>query len=139
MNSSCYSCFFFNNRTKEINFLKNTQHINHNNNKKQHNCQMKKRRKKEKKDYDTQSSQAVSNPSTIWARRGLTSLIRREVVFSSWCGRNQSFFLSFFSFLCVFCSKKKGCERKNTQTTTTTKKTSHTNHFHHLSQNASFK
>ena len=50
--------------------------------------------KKEKgeKDYDTWCSQVVSNPSTNQARRGLTSLIRREVVLSSWYGRNSFFF-----------------------------------------------
>ena len=42
-----------------------------------------------KKDYSTQSSQVVSNPSTNRARRGLTSLIGREVVLSSWYGRNH--------------------------------------------------
>ena len=46
-----------------------------------------------KRDYDTWCSQVVSNPSTNQALRGLTSLIRREVVLSSWYGRN-SFFLT---------------------------------------------
>ena len=66
---------------------------------------------REEKDYSTQSSQVVSNPSTIQARRGLTSLIGREVVLSSWYGRNHSFFpsltfypfLSFFIMLLYFC------------------------------------
>ena len=53
--------------------------------------------KKRKRDYDTWCSQVVSNPSTNQARRGLTSLIRREVVLSSWYGRN-SLFLSLFFF-----------------------------------------
>ena len=60
----------------------------------------KKRDKKRKRDYDTWCSQVVSNPSTNQARRGLTSLIRREVVLSSWYGRN-SLFLSLFVSLCV--------------------------------------
>ena len=51
---------------------------------------------KRKKDYGTRSSQVVSNPSTNRARRGLTSLIGREVVLSSWCGRNRNFFLHLF-------------------------------------------
>ena len=51
--------------------------------------------KRKQKDYDTWCSQVVSNPSTNQARRGLTSLIRREVVLSSWYGRNI-----FFFFLC---------------------------------------
>ena len=55
--------------------------------------------KKRKRDYDTWCSQVVSNPSTNQARRGLTSLIRREVVLSSWYGRN-SLFLSLS--LCVW-------------------------------------
>ena len=60
------------------------------------------RRRKErirKKDYSTQSSQVVSNPSTNRARRGLTSLIGREVVLSSWYGRNQCYFLPFYFLL----------------------------------------
>ena len=55
--------------------------------------------KKRKRDYDTWCSQVVSNPSTNQARRGLTSLIRREVVLSSWYGRNS---LSFCLSLCVW-------------------------------------
>ena len=51
------------------------------------------------KDYDTWCSQVVSNPSTNQARRGLTSLIRREVVLSSWYGRNSFSFLCCSSFL----------------------------------------
>ena len=47
--------------------------------------------KKRKRDDDTWCSQVVSNPSTNQARRGLTSLIRREVVLSSWYGRNSLF------------------------------------------------
>ena len=47
--------------------------------------------KKRKRDYDTWCSQVVSNPSTNQAQRGLTSLIRREVVLSSWYGRNSLF------------------------------------------------
>ena len=53
--------------------------------------------KREKRDYDTWCSQVVSNPSTNQARRGLTSLIRREVVLSSWYGRNSLFFFLFVS------------------------------------------
>ena len=51
---------------------------------------LQKKREKKKRDYDTWCSQVVSNPSTNQARRGLTSLIRREVVLSSWYGRNSS-------------------------------------------------
>ena len=47
-------------------------------------------RSKEKgKAYDTGSSQAVPHPSTIPARRCLTSVIGRERVFSSWYGRRH--------------------------------------------------
>ena len=61
----------------------------------------KKGSKKRKRDYDTWCSQVVSNPSTNQARRGLTSLIRREVVLSSWYGRNSLFlFLSLFVSVC---------------------------------------
>ena len=41
------------------------------------------------KAYDTRSSQAVPHPSTILARRCLTSVIGRERVFSSWYGRRH--------------------------------------------------
>ena len=47
------------------------------------------KKREEKRDYDTWCSQVVSNPSTNQARTGLTSLIRREVVLSSWYGRNS--------------------------------------------------
>ena len=63
--------------------------------------QVEKGGKKRKRDYDTWCSQVVSNPSTNQARRGLTSLIRREVVLSSWYGRN-SLFLSLSLSLCVW-------------------------------------
>ena len=42
-----------------------------------------------KKAYGTRCSQAVPHPSTILARRCLTSVIRRERVCSSWYGRRQ--------------------------------------------------
>ena len=42
-----------------------------------------------KKFYGTRSSQAVTHPSTILARRCLTSVIRRERVYSSWYGRRH--------------------------------------------------
>ena len=67
------------------------------------------KKKKKKKDYSTQSSQVVSNPSTNRARRGLTSLIGREVVLSSWYGRNQYSFLLFYFLL---HSLKKRKEKK---------------------------
>ena len=40
--------------------------------------------------YGTRSSQAVPHPSTILARRCLTSVIGRERVYSSWYGRRHS-------------------------------------------------
>ena len=42
-----------------------------------------------RKVYGTRSSQAVPHPSTILARRCLTSVIGREQVCSSWYGRRQ--------------------------------------------------
>ena len=39
--------------------------------------------------YNTQYSQAVTHPSTNWALRCLTSVIRRELVYSTWYGRRQ--------------------------------------------------
>ena len=44
--------------------------------------------------YGTRSSQAVPHPSTILARRCLTSVIGRERVYSSWYGRRQSMLIS---------------------------------------------
>lgn len=41
----------------------------------------------EKKAYSTWGSKAVAQPSTIQARRGLTSVIGREPVLSAWYGR----------------------------------------------------
>ena len=43
----------------------------------------------DQKAYGTRCSQAVPHPSTILARRCLTSVIRRERVCSSWYGRRQ--------------------------------------------------
>ena len=71
-------------------------------------CVCDKKGKEKKKDYSTQSSQVVSNPSTNRARRGLTSLIGREVVLSSWYGRNQYYFLLFY-FLLHSPTKRKSC------------------------------
>ena len=87
-------------------------------------------------DYSTQSSQVVSNPSTNRARRGLTSLIGREVVLSSWYGRNhQSLLFPYVLFpsrkykykncccCCCCCCKKRGnwfWEIKHTHTHTHT-------------------
>ena len=45
-------------------------------------------KKKKKKAYGTWCSQAVTHPSTNQARRCLTSVIRREPVFSTWYGFN---------------------------------------------------
>ena len=55
------------------------------------------------KAYDTGSSQAVPHPSTIPARRCLTSVIGRERVFSSWYGRRHSF-ERIFQIYCQFAS-----------------------------------
>ena len=43
----------------------------------------------QEKAYGTGCSQAVPHPSTIPARRCLTSVIRRERVCSSWYGRRR--------------------------------------------------
>ena len=57
-----------------------------------HKIDCEKKGKKRKRDYDTWCSQVVSNPCPNQARKGLTSLIRREVVLSSWYGRHSPFF-----------------------------------------------
>ena len=68
--------------------------------------------------YDTRSSQAVPHPSTILARRCLTSVIERERVLSSWYGRRQWLmnvlrlyallhFKGMNVFLCIRCKLKK--------------------------------
>ena len=54
------------------------------------------------KAYDTGSSQAVPHPSTIPARRCLTSVIGRERVFSSWYGRRH-LFRRYFRVLLPIC------------------------------------
>ncbi|KAF0766183.1 Uncharacterized protein FWK35_00004502, partial [Aphis craccivora] len=41
----------------------------------------------------TQCSQAVTHPSTNYARRCLTSVIGRELVYSTWYGRWQRCFV----------------------------------------------
>ena len=51
------------------------------------------------KAYGTRYSQAVTHPSTNRARRCLTSVIRREPVFSTWYGRKQYYrFRNLMSF-----------------------------------------
>ena len=43
-----------------------------------------------KKAYDTRYSQAVTHPSTNRARGCLTSVIGRELVYSTWYGRKRT-------------------------------------------------
>ena len=43
----------------------------------------------QQKAYSTEYSQAVTHPSTNSAQCCLTSVIRRELVFSTWYGRRQ--------------------------------------------------
>ena len=61
------------------------------------------KRRRIRKVYGTRSSQAVPHPSTILARRCLTSVIRRERVYSSWYGRRQ-YYLNISSSHCFLLS-----------------------------------
>ena len=65
-----------------------------------------------KEAYHTGCSQAVPHPSTIPARRCLTSVIRRERVCSSWYGRRQRLYV-FPSFYFVLSER----ENKNVEVT----------------------
>ena len=49
--------------------------------------------------FNTLCSQAVTHPSTNWARRCLASVIGRELAFSTWYGRRQLWWL----ILAVLC------------------------------------
>ena len=61
--------------------------------------------KREKlKDNSTQWSQAVSHPSTNWAQHCLTSVIRRELVFSMWYGRCQEEVICVMNFSKCYCT-----------------------------------
>ena len=65
--------------------------------------------KKSQKAYDTQDSQAVSDPSTNWAQRCLTLQIGRDAVYSTRYGRKRKkgnfhclsylMFMSHYSFV----------------------------------------
>ena len=54
-----------------------------------------------KKAYDTACSQAVTHPSTNAAQCCLTSVIGRELVFSTWYGRRQGIGENIISMPCV--------------------------------------
>ena len=51
------------------------------------------------KAYGTRSSQTVPHSSTILARRCLTSVIGRERVYSSWCGRRRFLLVLFYFWM----------------------------------------
>ena len=54
------------------------------------NQKKKSKKSQNSKVYSTRYSQAVSHPSTNRARHCLTSVIGREPVYSTWCGRRRN-------------------------------------------------
>ena len=74
----------------------------------------KKKKKWEKKAYNTRCSQAVTHPSTERARHCLTSVIRREPVYSVWYGRrHQNCLHNSYFYSLIFDGQTK--TRRNTE------------------------
>ena len=67
--------------------------------------------KKKKEAYNTCCSQAVTHPSTGQARRCLTSVIGRELVYSAWYGRRRQNAYKIPSL----CSKNNNNKRRDVE------------------------
>ena len=67
--------------------------------------------KKKKKAYNTCGSQAVTHPSTEQARHCLTSVIRREPVYSVWYGRRHKVYSNNSPYAVLKALNSRECKK----------------------------